>query len=79
MTKVGTSGYCFHGLDLAVGNAVATADFAGTPTDTSAEVELPASSATFIEDTGCPAGTQAFVFTQAEGKATPQPFFVSLS
>lgn len=76
VTKVGAAGYCFHGLGFTVGSAAATAEFNNTPSDTSAQVELPASSASFLDDTACAAGTQAFVFTQDGGAASAQPFYV---
>ena len=79
VTKVGTAGYCFAGMPFTPGAAAANVAFAGTPTDSFAQVELASADPTFLLDTGCPAGSQAFVFTVSGAVAAPEPFYVLFS
>jgi len=79
ITKVGTAGYCFAGMPFTPGIAAANVAFAGTPADSFAQVELASADPTFLADTGCPAGSQAFVFTVEGAAAKPEPFYVLFS
>jgi hypothetical protein len=79
VTKVGTAGYCFHGMPFTPHIAAANVAFSGTPADSFAQVELASADPAFEADTGCPAGSQAFVFTVEGAAAKPEPFYVLFS
>jgi hypothetical protein len=79
ITKTGVSGYCFGGMSFTPAIAAANVAFTGSSADAFAQVELASANPAFQVDTGCPAGSTAFVFTVEGATAKPQPFYVLFS
>ena len=73
LVEVGTSSYCFSGLNPAPGNVVATPD-AFDPESLSKQTQ--SGLGTGEAYVGCPAGTQAFVITTVGGSFARSAFFV---